>query len=1034
MHDIPTGTVTFLFSDIEGSTQLLRQLGDEFPKVLAEHQTILRSAISKHNGCEITTEGDSFFIAFARASDAVAAATAAQRQLSAHPWPTDCAVTVRMGLHSGEPICTGANYTGLDVHRAARISNAAHGGQVLVSLATKILVGHRLPDGSGLRDLGKHRLKDLELPEHLFQLTLAGLRSDFPPIRSLNNCPNNLPAQITPMIGREKALTDLCELLRLSDIRFVTLTGPGGAGKTLLALQAATILLADFADGAFLVDLSVVTQTKSVSAVIAASLGVEETGTQSLLTRIIGHLREKRLLLVLDNLEQVTTAAKEITAILEACPTVKILATSRISISIRSERIFNVLPLELPNRKKRSGPQDYLDSPAVRLFIDRAKAVKGDFIASDENLESIAQICSYLDGLPLAIELAAARVRLLPPQALLARLADPAGRISLQLLTGGAHDLPLRQQSVRETIAWSYNLLEPEGKKLLSGLSVFSGGCTLSTAEAVCAEVFNSELNVVDGIASLMDHNLLRQNEQNKDEPRIEMLRTIREFALEQLRKARIDNKIFRTYASYFASLAETAEKNRRGPEYAMWADRIENEYNNFVASLRWSSQNEPELAVRIVAALGEFWFRQGRWSDLHTACETTLQNPGKASLQSHARCARLAGQCARVTGNLVRAKQFFEESLSLSEKSQIPLEVIGALNEQGSILFHNEGRNSEAREHFDRALKTAKEFNDDGSLADTLFQLGDLALAECDFEEARDKFEQAAAICRKCGDTSGTAQCASYLAVVSMELGEYQRASAYLKQALLTHEKTHEIHNAIWDRYKRAQIAVARGEFGQAEVEFEQCCEGFQQMSATVGEAWTLYELGKIALAKEEPAEANALFERSLAMFRSLGKPNTWAVLQLGTTAIYEGRFRSARKFLTKSLAVFRENGLKSGMIESLCQLGRLARLQSEVDATRGLLTESLALAQEIDSNRLALPVLEQLLYVAAQQKRYDAAAKLFGKIDALREEMNSPISPCDRAEYQAAAEHVRAELGDQRFTTLWGEGKMLRLDEVSF
>jgi predicted ATPase/class 3 adenylate cyclase len=1032
MLKIPTGTVTFLFTDIEGSTQLLHRFGDRYADLLAQHQIILRAAIAKHDGYEVSTEGDAFFVAFARASDGLATAADAQRELFAYAWPENGTVLVRMALHTGEPICSGNNYTGLDVHRTARISHAAHGGQVLISAATRILIGNRFPEGSRLRDLGEHRLKDLELPEHLFQLTIPNIRSDFPPIRSLNNCPNNLPAQITPLIGRDKALTDVCELIRRSDVRFVTLTGAGGVGKTLLALQAATTLLADFADGAFVVDLSVVTDLKAVPVVIATSLGVEEAGTQPLMSRIIERLREKRLLLLLDNLEHVTAASKEIAAILEACPRVRILATSRVSLSVRSEYTFNVPPLDVPNLQDRSSTGKLLASSAVQLFIERAKAVKGDFVINDESLRAVVQICSRLDGLPLAIELAAARVKLLSPQALLARLVDPDGRISLQLLTGGAHDLPVRQQTIRETIAWSYSLLHADCKKLFCCLSVFAGGCTLTTAEAVCHEISDGEIDVVDGIASLIDCNLLRQTNQTPGEPRIEMLQTIREFGLEQLRKSRTDTKIFRAYATYFACFAEKAEASRRGPDYTNLAERIETEYDNFKASLNWAFQNEPELAIRITANIGEFWFRQGHWTDLRVACETALNRTGKASLEGQVRCARFAGQCARVTGDPVRAKKFFEQSLSLGEKAADQLQIIDALNELGSILFHNEGRNSEARTLFERALNIAKELNDENCLADTIFQLGDLSLSECDFEEAQGKFEQAAAICRKRAYVVGTAQCTSYLVAVAIELGEYERASSYLKQALQIHEHARETHNANWDRYKRGQIACARGEFGHAEVEFEECHKAFQQMSATVGEAWSLYELGKISLSKEELAEANTLFERSLGMFRTLGRPNAWAALQLGTAAIYEGRFRSARKFLEKGLAVFRETGAKNGIVDSLCQLARLARLQNDYKTAHSFLSESLELVRQMDSKRLAAPVLEQLAYTASVEKRYDYGAKLFGKIDVLREEMGSPVPPCDWAEHRAAIENVRMELGDQRFNTLWTEGKTLRLDQL--
>src|SRR6478672_98719 len=308
MLTLPTGTVTFLFTDIEGSTQLLNRLGDRYADLLAEHQIIVRTVIAKYNGHEVGTEGDAFFIAFARAADAIAAAGAAQKELFEHQWPLNNTLLVRMGLHTGEPVCSGNNYSGLDVHRTARISDAAHGGQVLLSEATKILAGNRIPEGIAFRDLGEHRLKDLERPEHLFQLVIPKVRSDFPPIRSLNNC----PAQITSLIGREKALEEICELVRRSGVRLVTLTGPGGGGKTLLALQAATVLLADFADGAFVVDLSGVADTRSVPAEIAMSLGVEEAGTQPLLSRIIEHLHEKRLLLLLDNLEQIPAASKDI--------------------------------------------------------------------------------------------------------------------------------------------------------------------------------------------------------------------------------------------------------------------------------------------------------------------------------------------------------------------------------------------------------------------------------------------------------------------------------------------------------------------------------------------------------------------------------------------------------------------------------------------------------------------------------------------------------------------------------------------------
>src|SRR6266487_47153 len=509
MRDLPTGTVTLLFTDIEGSTRLLQQLGERYASVLSECRDLLRTTFSEHHGHEVDTQGDAFFVAFARASDAVAAAVDGQRALFTHAWPEGKAVRVRMGLHTGEPHLASEGYVGLDVHRAARIMCAGHGRQVLLSQTTHDLVEHALPEGVRVLDLGAHRLKDLQHPSHLFQLVIAGLPAGFPPLKTLDAYPNNLPIQPTPLIGREQEVATVAALLRRDDLRLLTLTGPGGTGKTRLGLQVAAELSDRFADGVFFVNLAPLSDPELVIPATAQALDVQEIGGQPLLELLKGSLREKHLLLLLDNFEQVVGAAMYVADLHAACPNLKVMVTSRMTLHIRGEQEYTVPPLAVPDPKHLPDLVVLSQYEAVALFIQRAQATRPEFQVSNANAPAVAEICVRLDGLPLAIELAAARIKVLPPQALLARLGQ-----RLAVLTGGARDAPTRQQTLRNTIEWSYQLLDADEQRLFRRLSSFVGGCTLEAIEAVCTELDGEVRQVLDGVASLIDKSLLQQTEQ----------------------------------------------------------------------------------------------------------------------------------------------------------------------------------------------------------------------------------------------------------------------------------------------------------------------------------------------------------------------------------------------------------------------------------------------------------------------------------------------------------------------------------------
>ncbi len=476
--ELPTGTVTFLFTDMEGSTRLLQELGPDYPEVLSLHHRILRDAVEAAGGVPIGTEGDALFAAFDSPSSGIAGAVSAQRALAAEPWPRGAAVRVRMGLHTGEALVREGTYVGLDVHRAARIAAAGHGGQILISDSTRALAEQSLPPEVELRDLGRHRLKDLAYPERIYEAVVAGLAADFPALRSLDAVPNNLPTQLTSFVGRAREVAEVRRLLGTT--RLLTLTGPGGTGKTRLGLQLAAETIADYPDGTFFVALGPVEDPDRVGPAIVTALGLRESPTEQPVDRLIGFLRERCVLLVIDNFEQVLTAAPLIGDLLKASPGLSVVITSCAPLHLYGEREYEVPPLTLP-RAGAVDPATISQYEAVALFTQRAAAVRPDFAVTTANAPAVAEICSRLDGLPLAIELAAARVKLLPPQALLARLGQ-----QLDAFDAGSRDVPKRQQTLRGAIAWSHDLLDPAAQQLFARFSVFVDGADLAAAEAVC--------------------------------------------------------------------------------------------------------------------------------------------------------------------------------------------------------------------------------------------------------------------------------------------------------------------------------------------------------------------------------------------------------------------------------------------------------------------------------------------------------------------------------------------------------------------
>jgi predicted ATPase/class 3 adenylate cyclase len=769
----PTGTVTLLFTDIEGSTKLLQRAGDGYADLLVAHRSLLREAFDAHGGYEVDSEGDAFFVAFASAGDAVASAVAAQRSLVAHPWPDTCEVSVRMGVHTGEPRLIEGAYVGLDVHHAARVMAAGHGGQVLVSHPTSEL----LAEAFELLDLGLHRLKDLSRPEHLYQVRIEGLRSTFPALKTLENRPTNLPAQATALIGRERQLDELGALLSARDVRVVTLTGPGGAGKTRLALASAAQLIDEFANGVFFVSLASLRDAALVTPAIALALAVKEQPGEAVGETLRAHLAGKQMLLVLDNFEQVLGAAVEVGSLLAAAPSVKALVTSRAPLHLSGERTYAVPPLTLPDPQRLPELVALYEYEAVRLFAERAQAAKADFALTAENAPAVAEICVRLDGLPLAVELAAARIRVLPAPALLRRLDQ-----RLKLLTGGSHDLDERQRTLRATVEWSYELLAEHERTLFSRLGVFVGGCTIEAAEAVCDADGVLGIDILDGLTALLEMSLLRQAEGAGGEPRFWMLETIRDYARELLASQGAGSS--EAHAEWFAGLARSAEL--RGPEQEAWWARLRAEHLNLREAMQTFRQASQLCEyLRLASDLAEYSFQSGSLSEGREWLEVGLAAGGSCAAEDRARAYAFASNHACFQGAGDVALEHARRALVLANESgddAVRAESMRSLGMAHTVV----GDVGEAEAYYGECLAIARGQDALAPLAsDVANNLADLALGRGDLDAAKDLLEQTVADARVRDDQYALATALTNLGTVSLRRGDDALAARGWSEAL---------------------------------------------------------------------------------------------------------------------------------------------------------------------------------------------------------------------------------------------------------
>ena len=914
LHSMPSGTVTLLFTDIASSTLLLERLGDTYAVLLRDHHRLLSEAVAAHGGSHVDAAGDGLFVSFPTARAGLLACIDAQRAIAAHEWPEGVEVRVRMGLHTGEPMSAATGYVGMDVHRAARICAAGHGGQILLSEAAHALIGTAVPDDVRLLDLGEHRLKDLATPIRLYQVAAPGLETDFPPVRSLETLPNNLPRQLSSFVGRVQEVADAES--RLGTTSILTMTGPGGVGKTRLALEVGAHLSDSYADGVWFIELGTVNEAAMISDAIASALLPKQAKAADI-EALVAALTKRQALLILDNCEHLLDPVAEVVdELLRHCPDLRIMATSREGLGIAGESLMPVPSLSLPDpgeTRSREGRERLSACDAVRLFLERGRAVQPDFALTDENADAIAQICLRLDGIPLAVELAAARVRALPPQQIAARLDH-----RFRLLTGGSRTALPRHRTLRAAMDWSFDLLSTPEQSLLARLSVFAGSFSLEAAEAIATggEVVGDEM--IDLLAHLVDKSLLMPESVSTD-ARYRMLETIRDYAQERLVASGEAPTVYSHHRDWFAALVEQARAGFfAGPEQASWLARLSDDHDNLRAALQWSHDDPVGASAELSLASGlwRFWEIRGHLAEGSAWLERALARTGGEVSTRRASAMTGAGVLAVQRGDLPAAAALHEASLLLHRELGDPQGVAAACNNAASVALEL-GRVERARELYREAVEVTVAGGDLKSVAFTYMNLADLSIREGDAVEAERLYGQALETFETFGDAWGTAQATARLAHASRQRGEPAQARGRFEDALALYRRLSDGRGEARMLAGLGDVAADSGAHGEAESLYRESMLLRNQLGDRAGVAAILERLAGVTV--DRPERAARLIGMAQALRAAIGAPLSAAgsarldqflaelSAQLGTPAMETALDQGRRTSLAEAIAYAR-------------------------------------------------------------------------------------------------------------------------------
>lgn len=986
---LPTGTVTLVFTDIEGSTQLLQQAPQDFPTLLEKHHQIIRETFSTHGGNEVDNSGDGFFFVFKSPHDAVRATALAQCQLNAYPWENGRIVRVRMGIHTGYAQLNEHTYIGLDVHKAARIMAAAYGGQVLISQAVASLIeGHEF-EGISLFALGEFVLKDMPQPEVLFQLLLEGASSVLPVVKSNVSRKTNLPSRASPLVGREHEIDEIIAQIRQHDIRLLTLVGPGGIGKSSLAIEAGRALLHEFHDGVYVVFLAPVMDVQFVPSAIAQVLGFFLHTGIPVADQLRDFIADKQILLILDNFEHLLPASQTIAEMLEGCGNLRILVTSRIVLRSQWEWEHHVPPLPLAKSNKKN-PENGSLAPSVDLFIQRARAIDPHFSPVEKELVTIAEICDKLDGLPLAIELAAARIKVLSPKTILSRLCK-----RLDLLRGGRSDLPERHQTLRHAVGWSYELLKKREQVLFRRFGVFAGGFTLETAEALHGQLKGVGSDGLEEIISLRDQSLIRIADAKAPEPRYMMLETIREYALERLEEEGELSQALRSHAEWFLTQAQEASTHFNASDSKFWLDAVEADLDNYRAALKWAAEvGDAQIGLGLCNALWRFWVIRAFLQEGVSHLSTQLANPAAHTLvYERAKALNAQGTLLHEISDYRGAHTVLIESVDLLRTSDDETALANALNNLSWVSCQI-GKLKEGEMYANEACLIHERLGNRRGMGVSMNNMGYACFSRSDYEGMRKYYQRHYALMEEIGDVRSMGYSLLCQTWGEQDSGRIQLTQPNIDRAIILIDAVDDRQLIGWARTLQALLFFHTRKFDSAK----------QFLLDTVEQATLLHN--KLVVSLE--------------------------LVLLGASELKLGNLQQAKTYLTEALgySTIRGSRLLEGMATRY--LAECNIKEGDTATALKYVRQSYQARMHINNTIGLVDCAEVLACIYLAQQKYPETVQLLAAASAVREQRKVPIQESQVLEVIECHDEVRRKMNEADFEKWWASGSESELEQT--